>query len=105
MDDILTQLPSSEDTVGAICRVQLSYPRDWEPLLDESATFERFSDALSIQIQKHRQMSKRIRLGDTVDVDELTPEELLNQYWQSVGLDIEESRIMQELAKDVLARL
>lgn len=105
MDDILNHLPSSDDTVGAICRVQLSYPRDWEPLLDESAIFERFSGALSIQIQKHRQTSKRIRLGDTVDVDELTPEELLNQYWQSVGLDNEESRIMQELAKDVLARL
>jgi hypothetical protein len=98
-------LPSSDDTVGAICRVQLSYPRDWEPLLDESVIFERFSGALSIQIQKHRQTSKRIRLGDTVHIDELTPEELLNQYWQSVGLDKEESSAMQELAKDILAKL
>lgn len=104
MDDILTQLPSSNDTLGAICRVQLSYPRDWEPLLDESAIFERFEGAMNIQIQKHRQSSKRIRLGDTMDIDELTPEELLNQYWQSMGLDKEESSVMQELAKDVLAR-
>jgi len=104
MDDILTQLPSGNDTLGAICRVQLSYPRDWEPLLDESAIFERFEGAMNIQIQKHRQSSKRIRLGDTMDIDELTPEELLNQYWQSMGLDKEESSVMQELAKDVLAR-
>ncbi len=102
MADIMSQLPSPEAVEGAICRVQLSYPRDWEPLLDENALNDYFAAALSVQIQKHRHLEKRARLGDTVTVEELTPADLLAAYWRSSGLDEAEITAMQALAAEVL---
>jgi hypothetical protein len=102
MVDIMTQLPDTEKVAGAVCRVQLTYPRDWESLLDEKAIQDHFGGALSVQIQKHRQLEKRSRLGDTLAVESLTPEELLKTYWQTVGLAEDEAAVMQALAAEVL---
>lgn len=103
MADIMCQLPDADAITGAICRVQLNYPRDWEPLLDEKAIADHFEPALSLQIQKHRQVEKRARLGDTAGVETMTPLELLDTYWQTIGLDGPESAAMQKLAKEILA--
>ena len=103
MQDVLAQLPGPEDVDGAICRVQLSYPRDWEPLVDEAAIGERFDSALSLQILKHRQSGQRSRLGDIVTVETLSRQELLDQYWLSIGLEETEAEAMRVLAKEVLA--
>jgi len=105
MADIMMQLPDAEKVIGAVCRVQLTYPRDWESLLDEKAIQEHFSEALSVQIQKHREIEKRTRLGDTLAVESMTPEELLNTYWKTVGLDEEEAVVMQELATGILGEI
>lgn len=103
MEDVMRQLPPQERVADAICRVRLSYPRDWESLLDEAAIYDYFAEALSIQIQKHRQVDRRARLGDTAGVESLPPEELLATYWRTIDLDEEESAAMQALARDVLA--
>ena len=105
MEMILNKLPQPEEVAGAICRVQLSYPRDWEPLLDDNAIMERFKEALSVQIQKHRLVEKRARLGDTAVVESLSPTELLDTYWQTIGLEEEETSAMQALAKEILGGL
>jgi exonuclease SbcD len=103
MQDVLAQLPDPTRLKGAICRVQLSYPRDWEPLVDEKAIADHFKEALSIQLLKHRQVTDRSRLGDLVAVETLTRQQLLDQYWTNIGLDQEEVKAMQVLARDVLA--
>ncbi len=102
MEDVMNGLPKAEEVSGAICRVQLNYPRDWEPLVDEKAIEDRFQEAFSLQIQKHRQMEKRARLADTAGVESLAPAELLEKYWQSIGLEGEEAQQMQSLAHEVL---
>lgn len=103
MSDIMAQLPDPNGVADAICRVQLRYPRDWEPLLDERAIADHFSRALSIQIQKHYDVEKRTRLGDTAAVESLTPEQLLETYWQTINLDSAEAAAMQALAKEILS--
>ena len=105
MEDILRELPQPDEVEGAVCRVQLNYPRDWEPLLDEKVIADRFEQAHSLQIQKHRQMEKRARLGDTLAVESLTPLELLEKYWQSTNMDTDEMTVLQALAKDVLGQI
>ncbi|PID86977.1 MAG: nuclease SbcCD subunit D [Chloroflexi bacterium] len=105
MADIMKQLPNPEKLAGAVCRVQLTYPRDWESLLDEKAIQDHFSEALSVQIQKHRQLEKRTRLGDTLAVEAMTPQELLGTYWQTIGLDQEESNVMQTMAAEIFGDL
>ncbi len=103
MADILAQLPSQEQLAGAICRVQLRYPRDWEPLLNEKEIADHCQEALSYQLQKHHETEKRARLGDTLAVEALSPQELLSVYWDTVGLDDEEATAMKELAKEVMS--
>lgn len=103
MEDVMRQLPPREQVRDAVCRLRLTYPREWEPLLDEAALYDYFAEALRIQLQKHRQVSKRARLGDTTGVEALSPEELLATYWQTLGLEEEEAKAMQELAREVLA--
>jgi DNA repair protein SbcD/Mre11 len=102
MADIERQLPSTAEVEGAICRIQLRYPRDWEPLLDERIILEYFEEAFSIQLQKHRLDEKRARLGDTAAVETMTPLELLDIYWQTTDLNAEETAVMQALAREVL---
>ena len=103
MEDVMRQLPPQERVRDAICRVRLSYPRDWESLLDEAAIQDHFEPALRLQIQKHREMGRRARLGDIAGVESLTPEDLLATYWKTVDLDEEEAAAMQALAREVLA--
>jgi len=105
MEDVLSQLPQPAQVADAICRVQLRYPRDWEPLLDEKAITDHFQEALSIQILKHREIEKRSRLGDTIAVETLSPADLLTKYWDTVGLDGAEAEAMQSLAKEVLGEM
>ena len=102
MADIERQLPPASEVKDAICRIQLRYPRDWEPLLDERVILDHFEEAFSIQLQKQRLDDKRARLGDMVAVETMTPLELLETYWQTTELDAEETAVMQALAKNIL---
>jgi DNA repair protein SbcD/Mre11 len=102
MADIEQQLPPASLVKDAICRLQLRYPRDWEPLLDERLILDHFEEAFSIQLQKHRLDEKRARLGDTAAVETMTPLELLEIYWQSTELDAAETAVMQALAREVI---
>jgi hypothetical protein len=105
MADVMRQLPSEAEVDGAVCRVRLSYPREWEPLVDEMAINNRFKEALSLQIQKNRQMDNRARLGDTVGVENLTSEELLEQYWRTIDMETAEVEAMQKLALEIFANI
>ena len=102
MAEIWASLPAPEKVAEAICRLQLTYPRDWESLLDEPGLHQYFVGALSFQIQKHRLAEKRARLGDAAAVESLSPLELLNLYWQSVGMGNEDAAALQTLAAAIL---
>ncbi|HSH05543.1 MAG TPA: exonuclease SbcCD subunit D [Anaerolineae bacterium] len=105
MVDVMGQLPPPEKVAGAVCRVQLRYPRDWESLLDEAALQAHFAEAFSLQLQKHIEAEKRSRLGDTVAVEKLTPLQLLATYWQTKEVESEEAEALQSLAQEVLAEV
>ena len=102
MADIERQLPPASEVKDAICRIQLRYPRDWEPLLDERVILDHFEEAFSIQLQKQRLDDKRARLGDMIAVETMTPLELLETYWQTTELDAAETAVMQTLATEIL---
>lgn len=101
MSDIWAKIPATEEVAGAICRLQLFYPRDWESLLDEPALQRHFEGALSFQVQKHRTTEKRARLGDAAAVQTLSPLELLNLYWDSIEMGAEDAAALQTLAQEI----
>ncbi len=102
METVMDALPSAESVADAICRVQLTYPRDWEDLVDEKQIAERFSDAFSLQIQKHRQQTKRARLGDALSDQQLSPLELLDHYWVSKEFGSDERDVLRHLAQEII---
>ena len=105
MTDIMNQLPAADAVRGAICRLRLTYPTDWEPLLDEKRIYDSFAEAFSLQIQKHRLSQDRARLPDTVALESLSPLALLETYWQSKAYDKDEIAAMRALAKEVLTEI
>ena len=102
MSDIMSKLPAPEKVRGAICRLRLTYAADWEPLLDEKQIIDYFHEAFSLQIQKHRLSERRSRLGDTLAVESLSPLELLETYWRTIGMESDEITTMRDLAGEVL---
>jgi exonuclease SbcD len=103
MADIMKQLPQKEKIRDAICRLRLTYPVDWEPLLDEKQITAYFQEAFSLQIQKHRLSERRSRLGDTLEVETLTPIELLEKFWQTEGMEVKAIEALKILAAEVLS--
>ena len=102
MDEVMAQLPAPQLIHDAICRIQLHYPQEWEPLLDEQRLGNHYREAFSLQVKKIRPNSARSRLGDTVAVETLTPAELLDTYWRTIGLAPDEAAALQQLAKATL---
>lgn len=102
MDDVMKQLPLEDEVTDAICRVSLSYPQEWEPMLDEREIYGRFKQALDLKIVKHYVIQERIRLGDTVAYQSLSPLELLDTYWGTKSIPPEEAAELQELAREIL---
>jgi DNA repair protein SbcD/Mre11 len=102
MADVRRQLPAPERVRGAVCRLRFSYPRDWEPLFDESAIRDHFAEAFELKLVKHHQFSQRSRLPDHLAIESMAPEDLLVLHWQDLGMDEAEMVAMRELAREVL---
>jgi exonuclease SbcD len=95
-------LPPIEEIEGAIVRLVLDYPRDWESLIDESALREYATAAFEFQLIKRPQMETRIRLPEGQGVGSLAPLELLDLYWRSNHEDAAEIEDLLKLAGSVL---
>ena len=103
MDDIISRLPPSEQVEGAIIRLQLTYPADWEALIDDASIQRTLQPALEARIVKNRLTDTRARLGDTAAVETLTPAELLELYWKTTEMDEGEATQLQLLGADIIA--
>ena len=55
-------LPSQDELEGAIFRLTLEYPREWEDLIDEGALRQYTAGAFEFHLVKRPQMQTRIRL-------------------------------------------
>ncbi len=102
MPDILAHIPPRERLADAICRLQLSYPRDWESALDEAQLGHIFSQAFSFQLVRNRYAENRSRLGNSLSLETLTPEALLTLQWEREGLPPAEIAAMLTLSREVL---
>jgi len=102
MADILDRIPRPERLDGAVVRLQLSYPADWEALIDDAALAQALETALESKIVKNRQTENRARLGDTAGVETLSATELLELYWKTTEMDPEEAALLQAMGADII---
>ncbi len=102
MDEIRGRLPVPEKLAGAVFRLTLDYPRDWEPLIDEAALRDHAALAFEFRLVKRPQMENRVRLPGDQNLGALSPLELLEIYWKAQHTEGEEAGQLQVLAKGII---
>ena len=101
-DFLKSKLPAQEKLKDAILRLVIEYPREWDTLIDEPALRKHTADAFEFHLVKRPKMEARIRLPADQSVSNLTPLELLEQYWKTLHTDDEEADKLQIMAKAVV---
>jgi len=99
---IISALPAKESLAGAIIRLTLEYPRDWEPLIDEASLGEYTSGAFEFHLQKKPLIDTRIRLPENQTIGSLSPLELLEKYLLASHVDPEDIDELKKLALEIL---
>ena len=99
---IQTALPSTEKMEGAVLRLTLEYPREWEALIDDAALREMTANTFEFHLVKRPQMNTRIRIPEDQQVSELSPFELLDLFWKSAHLEEDARQSLTQLAKVII---
>lgn len=95
-------LPPPDQFEGAIVRLVIEYPREWEALIDDASLREFAAGAFEFHLVKHPLQETRIRLPEDQAVGSLSPLELLDLYWQASHTNPEESEALTKLAREVI---
>jgi exonuclease SbcD len=98
-------LPAPDEMADAIVRLTVTYPRDWETLIDEAALREMAAEAFEFRLVKRPQVETRVRIPEGRAVGSMSAEELLEIYWQSAHVDEEEQAELVKLAQQVIRRV
>ncbi len=100
-DSLIAALPTPEKLSGAIVRLAVDYPREWDTLIDESALRKYAEAAFEFHLVKRPQSEARVRLPEGQLAGSLSPLDLLAQYWQAAKVDDVEP--LQKLAQEIIA--
>jgi exonuclease SbcD len=99
---LIQALPKPRKLEGAIVRLVLEYPRDWESLIDEAALREYVSGAFEFHFIKRPALKVRARLATEEGVSSLTPLELLDRYWRASHMAQGDEAALQKLAQEIM---
>lgn len=109
LEDINAQLnnalPDSSRLEGAIVRLILDYPRDWEAMIDEVSLRQRASNSFEFHLVKRPQMEARVRLPEDQAVGSLTHLELLDLYWRASHTTPDDHQDLSRLARNIIEEI
>ncbi len=105
MQEVQGALPAAEELEGAVVRLVLEYPRQWEDLLDETALRQAMAPAFEFHLVRRPQIEARLRLPADRAVSSLSAMELLGKYFEVVNTQPEEASELQRLAEDLLKEM
>jgi exonuclease SbcD len=95
-------LGPQDQLAGAIVRLTVEYPRDWEAMIDDAALREFAREAFEFHLVKHPQVETRVRIPDDQNVGSMSAIELLNLYWKASHTKPEEVDALNQLAAEVI---
>jgi DNA repair protein SbcD/Mre11 len=101
-DQLRNVLPPAEQLKGAIVRLLLEYPREWEASIDEAALREYTAETFEFHLVKRSHTETRVRIPEGQNVGSLTPLELLNLYWASSHTDPVDGEALNQLAAGLI---
>jgi len=99
---LIKALPPAKQMEGAIVRLIVEYPRDWESLIDETTLRAQAEGAFEFHLIKRPQVEARIRLPADQTVSSLSPLDLLDQYWHAVHTEPDELPDLEKLAREII---
>ena len=102
MEQLFAALPPKEELADAMVRLIVSYPREWELLIDEPALRHHAERAFEFHFIKRPQLKSRFCITSNQSVSQMSPLELLDIYWQATGTDEREAKALSELAKGII---
>ncbi|OGO25731.1 MAG: hypothetical protein A2136_04865 [Chloroflexi bacterium RBG_16_54_11] len=95
-------LPDPKQLEGAIVRLVLEYPREYEELIDETALRQYASEVFEFHLIRRPMVEARARLAQDEAIGSLTPLELLDRYWRASHVDPAEQESLQKLATEII---
>lgn len=98
---LFSKLPDPDEMDGAIVRLTVEFPREWDALIDDAALRKHAGKAFEFHLVKRPQVEARIRLPADQTVSGLSPLELLEQYWKASHT--EDADVIQQLAKEIIS--
>jgi exonuclease SbcD len=101
-DQLRAALPPREALAGAIIRLVLEYPRQWESMIDEASLRAYTEGCFEFHLLKRPLQESRIRIPEDQAVGSLTPLDLLDLYWRSNHLESDEAQALSTLAAQVI---
>ncbi len=101
-EQIKKVLPSKSESKDAIIRLTLTYPRDWETVIDDAAIRDYTRDAFEFHFVKRPIVETRIRIPEDKSVGSLSPKELLDIYWRSSHDEAAEDEDLRKMAQDII---
>jgi exonuclease SbcD len=101
-ETLTSALPVATELEGAIVRLTVNYPREWDTLIDEPTLRRYLQAAFEFHLIKHAKIEARIRLPADKTVNSLGPLELLNQYWHASHAEEGQVDALQKMAKEVI---
>ena len=101
--DVMQQIMEvmSENMDDAMVRLNITYPRDIEAMIDEELIRQKAEKAFEFQLHKKPQTQSRIRLATNEPIASLTPLELLNKYWE-VMPPTEDKESLSEMGNEII---
>ena len=95
-----SRLPSQADISGAILKLTIEYPREWDVLIDEAALRKHAESAFEFHLVKKPKVEARVRIPEGQVVSSMSPLELLDQYFDSAKVGNKED--LQKLAQKII---
>lgn len=101
-DQLIAALPKPKEMSGAIVRLVVEYPREWDALIDEPALRKYAENVFEFHLVKRPQSESRARIPEGQTAGSLSPLDLLAQYWQAAK--VEDVEPLQKLAQQIISK-
>jgi DNA repair protein SbcD/Mre11 len=102
---LLQALPSQEEMTGAVVRLVVDFPAEWDPLFNDKELRQYAECCFEFHLVRRPQREARLRLPSDTAISSLSAIELLDVYWRSINTTGDESLALQKLAEEVILDL
>lgn len=102
MGRLKSALPRPKALEGAIVRLIVEYPRQWDTQINEQELRQHAAGSLEFHLIKRPQLESRLRIPGDQAVGSLGPLELLDLYWRSMHLEGAEGEALIQLAGQIV---